>query len=280
MPDHSHHAHEEIVRRAIAEDLGAGDITTDPIVPPGRSAAAEMIAKEDFVLAGINVAREVFRQIDPALRFEPLFDDGSFITPGSAVAVINGSAAPILRGERVALNFLQHLSGVATVTAAFVRRVEGLAVSILETRKTLPGLRALEKYAVRVGGGTNHRMGLYDAVLIKDNHIAVAGGISAAVESVRKAHPDLAPVEVEVTDLEEVREALDAGADIILLDNMDPGTLRAAVNMVRGRALTEASGNITLENVRAVAETGVDRISVGALTHSVRAVDISLKISL
>jgi len=270
---------QEIVRRALAEDLGPGDLTTDAIVPPDRTASAEMIAKEDFVLAGMDVVREVFRQVDPALHLESHFPDGSRIVRGSSLAMIEGAAASILKGERVSLNFLQHLSGVATITAAFVEKVRGLSVSILETRKTLPGLRALEKYAVRMGGGTNHRMGLYDAVLIKDNHIAVGGGIIAAVGKVRKGRPDIHPIEVEVTDLKEVREALEAAADILLLDNMDPDTLRAAVEMVRGRALTEASGNITLANVRAVAETGVDRISVGALTHSVKAVDISLKIS-
>ncbi len=277
MSDHS--PHEEIVRRALAEDLGPGDVTTDAIVPPDRTATAEMIAKEDFVLAGIEIAREVFRQVDPVLQVDFLFDDGSFITRGSSVAKITGAAASILKGERVALNFLQHLSGVATLTAAFVGRVQGHDVAILETRKTLPGLRELEKYAVRMGGGTNHRMGLYDAVLIKDNHIAVGGGIVAAIGKVREHQPDLRPIEVEVTDLKEVQEALSAEADILLLDNMDLDTLRAAVEMVRGRALTEASGNMTLKNVRTVAETGVNRISVGALTHSVRAVDISLKIS-
>ncbi len=269
----------EIVRSALAEDLGTGDLTTDAIVPADRTATAEMIAKEDFVLAGIGVAEEVFQQVDPALKLEAFFDDGSFIPRGSSVAKIEGAAASILKGERVALNFLQHLSGVATLTAAFVREVRGRTASILETRKTLPGLRALEKYAVRMGGGTNHRMGLYDAVLIKDNHIAVGGGITAAVEKVREKHPDLQPIEVEVTDLKEVEEALKVEADILLLDNMDLDTLRAAVERVRGRALTEASGNITLKTVRSVAETGVDRISVGALTHSVRAVDLSLKIS-
>jgi nicotinate-nucleotide pyrophosphorylase (carboxylating) len=268
---------EEIVRRAVEEELGTGDVTTKAIVPSGTKATAEMIAKEDFVLAGMDVVRETFRCIDPALRLTVRAEDGERVEKGRAFVRIEGEAASILKGERTALNFLQHLSGVATLTASFVDRVAGLPVHIMDTRKTLPGLRLLEKYAVRTGGGTNHRTGLYDAVLIKDNHIAVAGGIAAAVQRVRKQWER--PIEVEVTDLREVEEALSVHADILLLDNMDLATLRAAVEFVRHRAKTEASGNVSLENVRAVAETGVDRISIGALTHSVRAVDISLKIT-
>lgn len=276
MPTDAHV--KKLIRESLEEDLGPQDLTTDAIVHQGMPASAGILAGENLVLAGIEVAREVFLYVDPRVSFTPRFSDGSAVRKGEIIAGIEGEAAAILKAERVALNFLQHLSGVATITSAFVKQVTDLPVRIMDTRKTLPGLRALEKEAVRMGGGTNHRMGLYDAVLIKDNHIAVAGGITAAVRRVRERFPGIKPIEVEVTDLKEVQEAMDVQADVIMLDNMDIPTMRAAVELIRKRAEVEASGNMRLENVRETALTGVDRISVGALTHSVRAVDISLEI--
>lgn len=268
------------VQEALEEDLGSGDVTTEATIPPEVTASAMIIAKEALTLAGIDVAQTAFTLVDPALSFTAPYQDGAPVPAGQCIARIDGRAASILKAERVALNFLQHLSGVATMTAAFVSRVDGLPVRILDTRKTIPGFRILEKYAVRMGGGSNHRMGLYDAVLIKDNHIAVAGGIGEAVRQVRKKSPGIAPIEVEVTTLAEAEEALAARADVIMLDNMDYQTMAAAVVRIGKGAEVEASGNVSLENVREVALTGVDRISVGALTHSVRAVDISLKMKI
>ncbi len=270
----------DTIRAALAEDLGPGDLTTEAIIGPDVPGRAAVLAREALVLAGLTIAGETFAAVDGTLQFHEEFRDGACVPAGACIARIEGSAASILKAERVALNFLQHLSGVATQTAAFVARVSDLPVQILDTRKTLPGLRRLEKYAVRMGGGTNHRMGLHDAVLVKDNHIAVAGGIAAAVAKVRACVPGDIPIEVEVTSLGEVRQALEAGAELILLDNMDLDTMAQAVRLIDNRALSEASGNIGLENVRAVAQTGVDRISIGALTHSVRAVDLSLEMVL
>lgn len=267
---------ERLLRNALEEDIGSGDITTAATVPPGTGARAELVAKEDFVLAGIEVARQVFALIDPQVAFEGLIADGQTVRRGEVIAWIKGDAASLLQGERVALNLLQRLSGVATLTARFVAAVDGTGATIVDTRKTTPGLRALEKYAVRTGGGGNHRMALYDGVLIKENHVMAAGGITAAVTRARVRAPHTVKIEVEVRDLAEVREALAAGADILLLDNMDIKQLRAAVDLVGGRAITEASGGVNLETVRAIAETGVNLISVGALTHSYRSVDISM----
>jgi nicotinate-nucleotide pyrophosphorylase (carboxylating) len=227
-------------------------------------------------LAGIGVARRVFALLDAQVSFEGLIEDGQAVRRGEVLAWLKGDAASLLQGERVALNLLQRLSGVATLTARFVEAVEGTGATIVDTRKTTPGLRALEKYAVRVGGGGNHRMALYDGVLIKENHIVAAGGIAVAVSRARRYAPHTLKVEVEVRDLDEVTAALAAGADILLLDNMDLDQLRAAVELVAGRAVTEASGGVNLDSVRPIAETGVDLISVGALTHSYRAVDISM----
>ncbi len=269
-----------LIQQSIEEDLGPQDLTTDAIFRDKVDSSAAILAKEDLALAGVDVAREVFLFVDPHLNFKPCSADGERVKKGERIAGIQGEAASILKAERVALNFLQHLSGVATITSAFVNRVSDLPVKIMDTRKTLPGFRVLEKYAVRMGGGENHRMGLYDAVLIKDNHIAVAGGIGPAVEQIRESHPGISPIEVETTDLIEVQDALKVQADVIMLDNMDLTTMRAAVELIRKRALVEASGNINLENIREVALTGVDRISIGALTHSVRAMDISLEMKL
>jgi nicotinate-nucleotide pyrophosphorylase (carboxylating) len=270
---------DRLLRTALEEDIGSGDVTTTATIAPGTTARAQLVAKEDFTLAGIEVARRVFELLDPQVAFEGLIADGQSVRRGEVLAWLKGDAASLLQGERVALNLLQRLSGVATLTARFVKAVEGTAATIVDTRKTTPGLRALEKYAVRTGGGGNHRMALYDGVLIKENHVTAAGGITAAVTRARRYAPHTLKIEVEVRDLAEVREALAAGADILLLDNMDLKQLKAAVEEVGGRAVTEASGGVNLETVRAIAETGVDLISVGALTHSYRSVDISMLFS-
>jgi nicotinate-nucleotide pyrophosphorylase (carboxylating) len=245
-------------------------------VEPGTTARAELVAKEDFVLAGLAVARQVFRVLDPAIAFEMLTVDGRPVRRGEVIAWLKGDAALLLQGERVALNLLQRLSGIATQTSHFVAEVRGTRARILDTRKTTPGLRLLEKYAVRMGGGHNHRFSLADGVLIKENHITAAGSLTAAVQRAKDRVPHTLRIEVETRDLDEVAEALAAGAEIILLDNMDTDLLRQAVQLIDGRARTEASGGVNLETVRAIAETGVDFISVGALTHSVRAADISM----
>ena len=267
---------QRIVETALREDIGTGDVTTLSTVDPATVSRAELVAKEDFVLAGIQVAEKVFRTLDSEVSFEALVEDGQSVRRGDVLAWIRGSAAVLLQGERVALNLLQRMSGIATMTAAFVREVEGTRATIVDTRKTMPGLRVLDKYAVRAGGGTNHRTSLYDGVLIKENHIRAAGGITVAIERARRRIPHTLKIEVETATLEEVAEALAAGADIILLDNMQLRQLEEAVALIGGKAKAEASGGVNLETVRAIAETGVDLISVGALTHSCRAVDISM----
>lgn len=265
-----------ILKRALAEDIGTGDVTTLATIAPGTEAGAELVAKEDFVLSGIDVARRVFHLLSAETAFEKLIEDGQKVKRGEVLAWIKGDAAVLLQGERVALNLLQRMSGVATLTASFVKAVEGTGAVVVDTRKTTPGLRVLEKYSVRMGGGGNHRMALYDAVLIKENHVTAAGGITTAVSRAKSSVPHTQKVEVEVRNQEEVAEALEAGADILLLDNMSLDELRAAVALVGDRAVTEASGGVNLETIRDIAETGVGLISVGALTHSYRAVDISM----
>lgn len=265
-----------ILRNALHEDIGLGDITTLATVAPGTSGRAQLVAKESFVLAGMDVARRVFTLLDDTVAFEKLREDGSRIERGEVLAWLKGHAAMLLQGERVALNLLQRLSGIATHTARFVAALEGTGTAVVDTRKTTPGLRVLEKYAVRVGGGRNHRTSLYDGVLIKENHVVAAGGIAPAVARARQRAPHTLRVEVETRNLQEVEEAVAAGADIIMLDNMAPAELRQAVLLIDGRALTEASGGVTLDTVREIAETGVDFISAGALTHSSPAVDISM----
>ena len=267
-----------IVRRALEEDVGTGDITTLLTVPEGTQAVGEFIATQNGVLAGMPVAARVFYQIDGSVQLEPYTDEGQRFDAGAVLAVVRGHARAILTGERVALNFLQRLSGIATLTARFVEVVRDLPVRICDTRKTTPGLRYLERYAVRVGGGFNHRFGLSDAVLIKDNHLAVCGGMTQAVHRVRRLAPHTMKVEVECATLQQVQEALEAGVDIILLDNMTPDDLREAVRMAKGRAFLEASGGVRLDTVRQIAQTGVDAISVGALTHSAPAIDITLEL--
>lgn len=273
-----------IVDAALEEDGARDDVTTRALVPPDQEGSASIVMKSEGVVCGLPVAEAVFAELDPSLRFEALQSDGACVRSGDGVAHVQGALAPILGGERVALNFLQRLSGIATATRRLVDAVAGLDVRIVDTRKTTPGLRALERYAVRVGGGHNHRFNLSDGVLIKDNHLAAARlrrglTIAQVVERARAAAPHTLRIEVEVTSVNEAREALEAGADAILLDNMSVKDMRAVVEEARGRTLIEASGGVTLENVRAIAETGVNIISVGALTHSAPALDISLEIA-
>ncbi len=268
----------KIIRRALEEDIRSGDVTTACALTGDETGKATALAKEDLVVAGLEVFREVFRLRDPGLSFRTALKDGDRVPRGTVLAVVQGSLASILTAERVALNLFQRMCGVATLTRQFVDAVDGTNAAILDTRKTMPGLRVLDKYGVRVGGGRNHRYGLYDGVLIKDNHIEAAGGIGKAVRRVRDRAPLLARVEVEVKTLAEVREALAAGADVIMLDNMPVDDMKKAVALIGGRAFVEASGNVTLVTVKAIAATGVDFISSGALTHSARASDISLKV--
>lgn len=265
----------DLIESALAEDIGDGDLTTEATVPEGARALARILLKEPGAVAGLDVAAAVFHRLDPGLRFTPHGDEGVLREPG-LVAEVAGRARPILTGERVALNFLQRLSGVATLTARFAQAVEGTGAKILDTRKTTPGMRALEKQAVVAAGGTSHRAGLHDAILVKENHIAMAGGVKEAVRRAQAAAPQGVWVEVECGTLAEVEEALAAGAERLLLDNMELTDLRAAAARAKGRASTEASGGVTLETVRGIAETGVDFVSVGALTHSAPAVDLSL----
>jgi nicotinate-nucleotide pyrophosphorylase (carboxylating) len=266
---------QEIVRAALAEDVGSGDATTLATVGAAARARATITQKAPGVVFGLDAAERTFSEVDAAVTFERLSPEGAWQDAGTQVLRVEGPARALLTGERTALNLLQRLSGVATLTARYVNAVEGTGVQILDTRKTTPGLRMLEKAAVRAGGGTNHRIGLFDAVLIKENHIAAAGGVRQAIEQARRAYPDL-PLEVECRNPEEIAQALEAGAPRVLLDNMDPAQLRAAVEQVGGRAELEASGGITLETVRAHAVEGLDFISVGALTHSACALDLSL----
>lgn len=274
------HIVDEIVYRALQEDIGTGDITTLLTVPEGVEATGEFITTQPGVLAGMPVVERVFTCLNPRVRLEPLVKEGQYFDAGTVLAEVHGEARALLTGERVALNLLQRLSGIATLTARFVEAVKGLPVRICDTRKTTPGLRYLERYAVRVGGGFNHRFGLYDAVLIKDNHIAVSGGLAYAIHRVRRTLPHTMKIEVECATLQQVHEALEAGADIIMLDNMTLDDLREAVRVARGRAYLEASGGVRLDTVRQIAETGVDAISVGTLTHSAPAIDIKLELRL
>ncbi len=268
---------EPLVRAALLEDLGrAGDLTSDAIVPAQAQARATLAARQAGVVAGLDLAALAFRLVDPAIRLAVLRPDGARVGPGEAIAVIEGPARGVLTAERVALNFLGHLSGVASATAVVVDAVRPYPAQVVDTRKTLPGLRSVQKYAVRAGGGANHRFGLDDAILIKDNHIAVAGGLALAVERARAYAGHLVKIEVEVDTLDQLEQALAAGVEAVLLDNMEPDRLRQAVAMVAGRAVTEASGGVTPQSAPAIAATGVDLISVGWLTHSARVLDLGL----
>jgi len=271
--------YQDVVRRALEEDLGrAGDVTTDAIVPTGLPARAAIVARAAGRVAGLGPALLAVRLLDPQLRAELPLPDGSDAAAGQVIAHLSARARALLTGERTALNLLGRLSGIATATREVVRRLEGLTTRVVGTRKTTPGLRALEKYAVRVGGGGSHRYGLDDAVLVKDNHVALAGGIAEAVRRARASVGHMLKLEVEVDTLDELDQALALGVDAVLLDNMDLETLREAVRRARGRSLTEASGGIRLDNVRQVAETGVDLVSLGWLTHSAPALDVALEV--
>lgn len=270
---------EHTLRKALEEDLGAGDLTTDAIIDPDRQGRASLLAREAMVLAGLHVFTRVFRLLSNEMMFENYFGEGQHVPEGEKICRITGPAHAILKGERTALNFLQRMSGIATLTKRYVDRVGSQKVRLVDTRKTAPGLRLFDKYAVRMGGGFNHRLGLYDGILIKDNHISTAGSITNAVQLARQGSPHTIKVEVEVEDLKALEEAIEAGADAVLLDNMSPPMLRKAVKLAQGRVLLEASGGINLENIEEMAKTGVDIISVGALTHSAKAVDVSLEMT-
>jgi len=273
------HTLRAIIRAALKEDIGRRDVTTAAVLTGEETGRAQAVAKSDTVVAGLEVFRETFLSLDSTLVFTGLFEDGRTAAPGDVLAEISGRLASILTAERVALNLFQRMCGIASATSRYVAAVQGTGAKILDTRKTMPGLRVLDKYAVSVGGGFNHRFGLDDGVLIKDNHIAAAGGIREALMRIRGQVPYTMKVEVEVGNRQELAEALGSGADVIMLDNMSPDDMKAAVFLVGGAVPLEASGNVTLVNVRQIAETGVDYISVGALTHSVTAADISLKIN-
>ncbi len=268
---------DDLIQRALSEDIGTGDITTQAVVPSGKTITGRFIARQGGIVCGITLAQRVFYLLDQAISFAPLVEDGDTVHQGLNIARISGPAHGILSGERLALNFMQRLSGISTLTAQCVGQVSHTRTRITDTRKTTPGLRVLEKYAVRMGGAVNHRMSLSDGVLIKDNHIRAAGGIVNAVNAARKHAPHTLKIEVEAESIGQVVEALEAGADIIMLDNMGLEEMRQAVQLCSTRALTEASGNMDQRNLAEVAATGVDFISIGALTHSVKALDISLK---
>lgn len=274
------HSVKEIIRLALEEDIGNGDITTSLLIPEDSESRALIIAKGNFVVAGLPFVKEVFSSLDGAIRVTVFINDGAKVTKGEMIAEVYGRTRSLLSGERVSLNILQRLSGIATLTNMFVEKISGLNTKIVDTRKTAPGLRFMEKYAVRMGGGINHRFGLFDGILIKDNHIEAVGSIKEALRLAREGH-HLAKVEVEVENLIDLKEAVEGGADIVMLDNMSVSDMQEAVKIVRSSQkdiILEASGNVTLNNVREIAETGVDLISIGALTHSATAADISMKI--
>ena len=269
---------DRLIEAALIEDLGAGDVTTDAIIPLDMTCRGKIVCKEDGVVAGLAIAARVFSLVDERLEFSAKAKDGEKVQEDAIVARLFGPARAMLKAERVALNYLQHLSGIATLTAKYVKAVEGTKTKILDTRKTTPGMRGLEKYATRVGGAENHRMGLFDAVLIKDTHLALANGVSPALRAVRKAYPDM-PINIEVSNLQELEQALADKAPRILLDNFAPGQVREAMAIIRGRALVEISGGVDVTNARAYALAGADYISVGALTHSATALDFSMKVT-
>ena len=270
---------DNLIDQALSEDIGDGDITTSSILEKPLEVTAHLVGQESLIVAGLDIFRRVYERLDPVLQVNKFYEDGDRINRDDIIAEVNGDVSSILQGERVALNFIQRLSGIATMTREFVSKVEPYSVTILDTRKTTPGLRMLEKYAVEMGGGKNHRLGLFDAILIKDNHINAAGSIKNAVRKVKSHLPNGFTIEVEVKNLVEVKEALDCGVNTIMLDNMGIEEMQEAVALINKRALVEASGGTKLEPVEEIARTGVDYISVGALTHSVRAVDMSLRVS-
>ncbi len=270
---------ERIIQTALNEDIGLGDRTTDALVPPDVYGTAKLLAKAPGILCGIDVARQVFESVDASLEFETILPDGTLVEGNrNLIATVEGSLSSILTAERTALNLAQRMSGVASLARRYAEAVSGTNARVVDTRKTMPGLRMLDKYAVRVGGAWNHRFGLFDGILIKDNHIAAIGGVGRAVDLARRNAPHTLRIEIEAKEMRQVAEALEAGADIILLDNMPLEMLAEAVRIVGGKAITEASGGVTLDTIRGIAETGVDLISVGAMTHSAVALDISLDI--
>lgn len=267
-----------VVHNALEEDIRSGDVTTDSIIPVSATAKAEIFAKAEGIVTGLEVADIVFRTLDNDVVLTELKNDGDTVSPGDLIASVEGKYRALLSGERTALNFMQRMSGIATQTALYCKELTGTKTKLLDTRKTVPGLRLLDKYAVKSGGGTNHRVGLFDMVMIKDNHIKVAGGIIPAIKAVKEKHGDMFRIEVECTDFNEIKQALDGGADVIMLDNMSVEQMKEAVGIIGNKAVTEASGNITIKTLKQIAETGVNFISSGALTHSVTALDISMKI--
>jgi nicotinate-nucleotide pyrophosphorylase (carboxylating) len=269
----------KLIEMALEEDLGSGDVTTDNLIPPELSASGQIVAKEKLVLAGCDVARRVFERLDAGIAWQPHQADGDSVDAGEVVVTVSGNLRALLTGERTALNFLQRLSGIATLTRAYSHKIPAEGARLVDTRKTTPGWRVLEKYAVRIGGGGNHRMGLYDGILIKDNHIVACGGVAAAVTRIRRRVSHLLKIEVEAATLDDVRDALSVGVEVIMLDNMDIDQIRKAVAMIAGRAAIEVSGNITAERLAQLARTGIDIISVGALTHSAQCVDMSMRIT-
>lgn len=272
------HSIQHLIEIALKEDIGPGDVTTDTLIAPQQEGSGEIIAKEPLVIAGLDVAKQVFATLDSGVAFTSDYNDGDTATKGACVANVRGRLCALLSGERTALNFLQRLSGISTLVRSYTNELSGKNVRLVDTRKTTPGWRILEKYAVRVGGAHNHRMGLYDGVLIKDNHIAAFGSIKGAIDHIRTKAAHLLKIEVEVSDLDQVREALAADADVIMLDNMEPVQIKEAAALIGNRAMVELSGNVTKDALKSLADTGVDIISVGALTHSARCVDISMRI--
>lgn len=268
------------IEKALLEDIASGDITTNALIPEAMESTATMVAKDNGIIAGLEMAERVFRILSPDIIWKPIVKDGDMVKNGDLLVEMSGPFRALLTGERLALNYLQRMSGIATMTGLFVAQVADYGTKILDTRKTVPGLRVLDKYAVKTGGGKNHRIGLYDMVLIKDNHIKVAGGITKAVEQIRRLVPAGTKIEIETTTIAEVVEALEMKADIIMLDNMSTEMMRSCVKLIDHRAKVEASGNMNLDRVREVAATGVDYISIGALTHSVTAFDISMNIKI
>lgn len=269
---------DSLIETALQEDIGSGDITSDNLIDPDLGGQGIIVAKEPLIVAGLDVAEKVFKRLDALSVFTRHFKEGDAVQTGETVLEIKGKLHALLVGERTALNFLQRLSGIATHVRTYIEKVGNSSVRLVDTRKTVPGWRVLEKYAVRVGGAYNHRMGLYDGVLIKDNHIAVAGGIRKAVKRIRNSVSHLVKIEVEVSNSDEVKEAIESGVDVIMLDNMDLSQIKKAVSYINGRAMIEVSGRVTRANLEQLADTGVDIISIGALTHHARAVDLSMKI--
>jgi len=269
---------QHLIKIALKEDMGSGDITTDNLVDPDLDGKGVIIAKELLIIAGLDVAGQVFKYLNANVRFIPLYRDGDFVKQGNTIATVEGNLRALLSGERTALNFLQRLSGIATCVRSYVDELKNKQVRLVDTRKTTPGWRVLEKYAVRVGGAHNHRMGLYDGVLIKDNHIAACGGIQKAVDSIRTRISHLVKIEIEVSTMDQVKDALKAGAEVIMLDNMSIGQIKEAAAFINKKALVEVSGNVTKSGLNSLADAGVDIISVGALTHSAGCVDISMRI--